>query len=147
VSSVEGWVGGEHGTSAIVLWSTVKVNGVGLDDYLESTGKSLERESIESYVKSVSKLIVDNLGGTEFGPAASFRDIVRAIVKDSNELLSVATPMSFDGIPEPVHVSVPVELGKSVGKSIFDSLSEEEKTGIRQAAEAIYQTFITAINC
>jgi malate dehydrogenase len=147
VSSVEGWVGGEHGTSAIVLWSTVKVDGVCLDEYLKSTGKSLERKSIESYVKSVSKLIVDNIGGTEFGPAASFRDVVRAIVNDSKELLPIASPISFDGIPEPVHVSVPVEVGNSVGKSVFDSLSEEEKMGIRQAAEAIYETFIAALNC
>ena len=28
VSTVEGWVGGEHGKSAIILWSTVKVNGL-----------------------------------------------------------------------------------------------------------------------
>ena len=113
---------------------------------MNSTGKSLEKDTIESYIKSVSKLIVDNIGGTEYGPAASFRDIVRAIVKNSEEILPIASPTKFDGIPNPVFVSVPVKLGKSVGNSIFDTLSAEEKDGIKKAAEAIYQTYISAVS-
>ena len=144
VSTIEGWVGGEHGTDAIALWSTVKINGLVLQEYLESTGKSLIKKEINDYVKSVSKLIVDNIGGTEYGPAASFRDIVRSIVKDAHELLPVAVPTKFGGIPEPVFVSVPLELGNSIGSSIYNTLSENEKIGINKSAQAIYQTFKTA---
>ncbi|MCW4033729.1 MAG: malate dehydrogenase, partial [Candidatus Bathyarchaeota archaeon] len=147
VSCVEGYVGGEHGTDAIILWSTVKVDGLCLDDYLKTTGKRFVKDDLDSYVKSVSKLIVDNIGGTEYGPAASFRDIVRAIVTDSNELLPVAVPTVFEGIPEPVFVSVPLNLGSSVGCSIFDSLYGEEKKGIRNAANAIFETFKAADGC
>ena len=144
VSAVDGYVGGEHGTGATILWSTVKINGVSLKDYLRSVGKSLVEYEIDSYMKSVSKLIVDNIGGTEFGPAASFRDIVRAIIKDTNELLPVAAPTKFEGIPEHVFVSVPLKLGNSIGDSIYNVLSAEEKIGISEASEAIYQTFKTA---
>jgi malate dehydrogenase len=144
VSAVEGYVGGEHGTGATILWSTVKINCVPLKDYLQSTGNSPVEEEIDSYVKSVSKLIVDNIGGTEFGPAASFRDIVRAIIKDTRELLPVAVPTKFEGIPEAVFVSVPLKLGNSIGRSIYSILSAKERTGITEAAEAIYQTFKTA---
>ncbi len=144
VSAVDGYVGGEHGTGATILWSTVKINGASLKDYLRSVGKSLVEEEIDSYVKSVSKLIVDNIGGTEFGPAASFRDIVRAIIKDTRELLPVAAPTKFDGIPEPVFVSVPLRLGNSIGDSIYDALSAKERIEITEAAKAIYQTFKTA---
>ena len=145
VSSVEGWVGGEHGADAIILWSTVKVKGLSLQEYSESTGKSISKEEISEYVKSVSKLIVDNIGGTEFGPAASFRDIVRAIIKNTNEILPIAAPMKFESLPEPVFVSVPRKLGSSIGESIYDILSAKGKSGIRTAAEAIHQTFKTAI--
>jgi malate dehydrogenase len=141
VSTIEGWVGGEHGTDATVLWSTVKIAGLPLQKYLASTGKSLFKEEIEDYVKSVSKLIVDNIGGTEFGPAASFRDIVRAIVRDTNEVFPVATPMKFDGLPEPVFVSVPLKLGDSLGGSIYGALSSKEKNGLAVAGAAIYQTY------
>lgn len=144
VSTIEGWIGGEHGKDAIILWSTTKVNGLPVGEYAESTGKHLNEVEIDSYLKSVSKHIIDNIGGTEFGPAASFRDIVRAIVKDTKEILPVATPTKFEGLPEPVCVSVPLQLGSSIGSSIYDTLSVQEKRGIIEAAKAIYQTFKTA---
>jgi len=96
-------------------------------------------------VKSVSKVIIDNIGGTEHGPAASFRDIVRAIVRNTNEVLPVATPMKFNGLSEPVFVSVPLRLGNSIGCSIYTTLSFQEKKGLTDAAEAIYQTYKTTI--
>jgi malate dehydrogenase len=145
VSTVEGYVGGEHGQGAAILWSTVKVNGIPLNEYLKLNGETLNIDEIGSYVKSVSKVIVDNIGGTEYGPAASFRDIVRAIVRNTNEVLPVATPMNFNGLPEFVFVSVPLRLGNSIGRSIYNTLSSQEKKELTDAAEAIYQTYKTAI--
>jgi malate dehydrogenase len=80
-SQVEGWVGGEHGDAAVPLWSTAKIDHLSTEEYSASTGISFPRRQIESYVKSVSKFIIDNIGGTEYGPAASFRDITRAIAR------------------------------------------------------------------
>jgi malate dehydrogenase len=145
VSTVEGYVGGEHGKGATILWSTVKINGLPLNEYVKLNNKTLIRNEIDSYVKSVSKLIIDNIGGTEYGPAASFRDIVRAIVRNTNEVLPVATPMKFNGLPEPVFVSVPLQLGNSIGYSTYTTLSSQEKKGLTDAAEAIYQTYKTTM--
>jgi malate dehydrogenase len=145
VSTVEGYVGGEHGKAAIMLWSTVKINGLPLNEYLKLNDKPLIRDEIGSYVKSISKLIIDNIGGTEHGPAASFRDIVRAIVRNTNEILPVATPMKFNGLPEPVFVSVPLQLGTSIGCSMYNALFTKEKKELTDAAEAIYQTYKTTI--
>jgi malate dehydrogenase len=147
VSSVEGWVGGEHGDAAIPLWSTVKIAGLPLESYLAANQKSLLKEEIEGYVKSVSKSIVDNIGATEFGPAASFRDIVRAIVNNSKEVLPVATPILFDGLGEPVFVSVPLHLGENVNDSLYQVLPKNEQEALSFAAQEIHETYKTAIDC
>lgn len=145
VSQIRGWVGGEHGDAAVILWSTVKINNVPVEEDSKSKGKALNKAEVESYVKSISKFIIDNIGGTEYGPAASFKDIVRAIVKNTNEVLSIATPMKFEGTPEPVFVGTPVQLGRSIGPSMYDTLTEEEKEGIAEAATAIYLTYQMAV--
>jgi malate dehydrogenase len=145
VSKVQGWVGGEHGEAAVILWTTTKVNGVSVNEYVKSKNKILRKNEIESYMKAISKFVVDNIGGTEYGPAASFRDIVRAIVRNTREVLSVATPMKFEGISESVFVGTPVKLGRSIGPSLYDVFSSEEKKGIEEAAKTIYQTYQTAI--
>jgi malate dehydrogenase len=145
VSKIEGYVGGEHGQNATILWSTVKVGGVPLDEYVKSNAKTFSKDDISSYVKSVSKEIVDNIGGTEFGPAASFRDIARAIINNTHEVFPVATPMDF-GLPEPTFVSVPLKLSGSIGNTTYGSLSSDEKSELADAAKAIYETYQTAID-
>ncbi len=106
--------------------------------------KSLPKNEIELYLKTVSKFIVDNVGGTEYGPAASFRDIVTAIVRNTNEVLSIAVPIKFEDTPEPIFVGVPTRLGQSIGSSVYNDLSVNEKEGLKQAAKVIYQSFKTA---
>ena len=145
VSAVKGWVGGEHGKDAMILWSTVKVNDLSLKEYLKENEKALKKSEIDSYMKEISKTIVDDIGGTEYGPAASFRDITRAIVKNTNEIIPIAAPQKFEDLPEPIFVSIPQHLGKTIGETIYDALPAKEKTGIRKAAEEIYQTFKTTI--
>lgn len=143
-SQIQGWVGGEHGDAAIPLWSTTEIHNRPVDDYIVSEKQVLRKCDVDSYVKNVSKFIVDNVGGTEYGPAASFRDITRAIVGNTEEILSVATPTKMAEIPEPVFVGIPVRLGRRIGSSLFESLSKYEQAGINEAAKAIYETYLVA---
>jgi malate dehydrogenase len=144
-SKIQGWVGGEHGDAAIPLWSTTRINNRSIDEYTTSEKQFLEKKEIETYIKYISKFIVDNLGGTEYGPAASFRDITRAIVKNTNEILSVAIPIEFPEIPEAIFVGIPVHLSRKLGNSLYEILTKEEQLGINEAGKAIYQTYVTAI--
>ncbi|MGD0646231.1 MAG: hypothetical protein ABSA75_15160 [Candidatus Bathyarchaeia archaeon] len=141
---VEGWVGGEHGEASLPLWSTTKICGLPVEKYAVSCGKTLHKNEIDSYLKTVSRFIVDNVGGTEYGPAASFRDITRAIARNTNEVLSIASPIKFEDISKPTFVGVPTHVGRSIGSSVYSDLSADEKEGLKQAAKAIYQTYKTA---
>lgn len=145
VSEVTGWVGGEHGDSAIPLWSTVKIFNLPIEEYASSKKQIIPKDEITSYVRDVSKFIVDNIGGTEFGPAASFRDIARAIANNTGETFPVATPMRFKDIPEEVFIGMPISLGSNLGVDFFDKLLKNEQDAIGEAAKAIYQTYVAAI--
>lgn len=145
VSQVVGWVGGEHGDAAVPLWSTTRIWGLPIDQYVASKNFEFSKEEVAVYVKTVSKLIVDNIGGTEFGPAASFRDIVKAIVCKTGEVFSIATPSSFPGNSEGAFVGVPVHLSSKIGVSLYDELLKSEQEAIKKAAIEIYQTFKVAV--
>lgn len=144
-SEIEGFIGGEHGSAAYPLWSTVRIGGDALDDYLSETGKNLDREQVTTYVRSVSKEVVDIIGGTEVGPASGFRDIVRSIIQDKREVYSIAQPLKMPGLPEDVNVSVPTHVGLKLGPNIWDELFEEERENIIRAAEAIYANYLLSL--
>jgi malate dehydrogenase len=144
VSRVQGWVLGEHGENAFIAWSSVRIDGLSLEERLEEVDETVRGELL-SYILGVSRRIIDGLGATEFGPAASFRDIVRAIVRNTNEVMPVASPISFKGIEEPVFVSAPTRLGSSIGPVLINRLSADEKLRLKSAAESVYQTYLTAL--
>ncbi len=145
ISQVNGWVGGEHGDAAVPLWSMTKVDGLQIDDYVKSKKVVFSKDQVASYVKEVSRFIIENIGGTEFGPAASFRDIVRAITCNTGQILPISAPHKISGISELPFVGVPFKLGSTLGVSLYNNLSIIEQKGIDEAAKAIYQTFMTAI--
>ena len=66
--------GGVVGEVAIPLWSTVRISNQPIDEYVTSEKHQFERKKIEIYIKHISKFIIDNIRGTEYGPAVSFRD-------------------------------------------------------------------------
>jgi malate dehydrogenase len=145
ISKIEGFVGGEHGSAAHPLWSTINVGGKPLAEFLSEYGKKLDREAVIGYVRGVSKKIVDIIGGTEVGPAAGFRDIVRSILEDRGEIYSVAQSLEIPGIPEPVNVNVPTRVGRELGPNIWDILSEEDKANIIDASKAIFTNYMTGM--
>jgi malate dehydrogenase len=143
VSEIKGFVGGEHGSAANCLWSTVQIEGIPLEEFLEESGKKIEKEKVTEYVRGVSKKIVDTIGGTEVGPASGFRDIVRSIIQDRGEMYSIAGSRRFSDIPESVNVSVPTSIGIKIGSDNWDKLTKGEKEGIENAAKAIYANYQT----
>jgi malate dehydrogenase len=145
VSEVQGFVGGEHGSAAHCLWSTVNIKGVPIKEYLELTGKSLNKNEVTDYVRGISKRIVDIIGGTEVGPASGFRDIIRSILQDRKELYSVADSHKFDDLPDSINVSIPSRIGSQIGSNIWDELTKEEKNNIKNAANAIYKNYLDSV--
>ncbi|MDQ1279742.1 MAG: malate dehydrogenase [Thermoproteota archaeon] len=143
VSEIEGFVGGEHGSAAYALWSTVRITNAPLEDYLKVTGKTLDRSAVVDYVRKISMEIVEAIGATEYGPAAAFRDIIRSIVQDRGEIYSIAVASKLPGLPEAVNVSIPTSLGQRIGPNIWKDLTVEEQKNIIEAAKIIYKNYLT----
>jgi len=138
---VEAYVGGEHGDAAVLLWSTVKVDGEPLNEYVARTGKKLEKQACEEYVKDVSQEIIRVLGGTRHGPAGSFIEIIRGIVLNTGKIMSYSRLRTYETTPTPVHVTVPARIARSLGPDLWESLAEEERKAIKDAAGIVHRTF------
>ncbi len=147
VNEVEGFVAGEHGQSAVFLWSTVKIYGKNLESYLAEKKLNLGKKEIIAAVKSVSEMIIKVIGGTAQGPATAFRQIIRSIALDEKRLISVAVPYKILDLPIPVHTSIPLRLGKDIGPTLEAELIQEERQEIKKAAQFIWQTYQEALSC
>jgi malate/lactate dehydrogenase len=145
IGTIEAYVGGEHGEAAVPLWSLVKINGVPLENYLKKTNQTLDKLKCENYIKEVSREIIRVLGGTRYGPAGSFIEIIRGLMLNTGKVMSYSRKSQFKTTPEPVYVTVPARIAKSLSPDLWDLLSEPEKKAIKEAAGAIYKTYLEAL--
>ena len=142
---IETYVAGEHGPNSVFLWSLTRVDGIPLDQFLHEKGISLNTSDIELKVKEIARQIISVLGGTYYGPAAAFRDIVRAIALNTCRILSIASPIKVPGVPEKVMVSVPQKIGRTLGYTLLQYLTDKEKRLIYSAGKAIYETYLDTL--
>ncbi|MFX1598737.1 MAG: malate dehydrogenase [Promethearchaeota archaeon] len=138
---IEAFVGGEHGQASVPLWSTVRIDSLTLDEYLNDKNKTIDKEKVVSYIRNISMDIISTLKGTRWGPAGSFLEIIRGIILNTGRLTSYAIPRKFDEIPEPVHVTVPGRISRSFGFDLWDMLTQEEQKAIVRAAKEIFETY------
>jgi len=138
-ADIEGFVAGEHGEAAVPLWSTVKVRGVRLEDFVREDVATFRNE-IEKAVKEIAARIIRYSGATIHGPVHAFREIIRSILLNEAKILSVASPYKIEN--SEVYLSLPSIVSSSgVQPVLFKNLTDEEKKKIEIAAKAIYKTF------
>jgi len=147
VTKVECYVVGEHGDSMVPLWSSVKVDDLSLEDYLKKTSKTIDKKLVSERVKTAGGRIISSIGGTSYGPAGAFTEIVRSIALNERKIISIATPYHDPNITEePVHVSWPVVVGRSIGPRIEIEITDDEKAAFEEAVKAIWNTYKNALD-
>ncbi|GAA5419743.1 L-lactate dehydrogenase [Sulfurisphaera tokodaii] len=134
VYRVNGFVGGEHGEDAVVLWSTVTVNGKPFSEDLGVT-----KAEVEDYVKKIPGEIIRVMGGTTWGPGTIIAELIRAVALNENKVMSIATPRQFED--EIIHVSVPTVVGSSIGPSLENLLDEKDRWNLMASMKDFYNVY------
>jgi len=142
IGKVEGFIAGEHGEAAVPLWSTVRVEGLKLGNFIDGDVELFKRE-VEKAVKEVAAQIIKYAGATIHGPVHAFRDIIRAVLLNQQRILSIATPYEIE--EGEVYISRPTLVGKTLRTAKLEEITEEEYEKIREAAKAVYRIFSQAV--
>jgi malate dehydrogenase len=141
VTRVKGWVCGEHGDNLVILWSSVMIEGISFEEKVMQQKLKLNRDVILYNLKETPEFIIDVMGATEYGPAATFSCLVHAIAMNTNETIPVAFPLEIPEIGEKVWVSIPTKVGKIIKPLPIDTIPNAERIQVFNAARSIYKTY------
>jgi len=141
--SVHAYVLGEHGDSEVLIWSSVMVGGMPLQEFAEQTGKPFTyelRENIDTKVRQAAYRIIEGKGSTYFGIGAGLSRIVRAIRDDEGAVLTVSGLSQGPADIGRVCMSVPRVVGASgVGSELWPPLSDQEQEALKTSAKVLNQ--------
>jgi L-lactate dehydrogenase len=137
-SAVQGLVVGEHGTSEVMLWSSVRVAGTPLADALDLDGShgSLEdlRREVEREVRFANIAIIEGNDASRFGIGVVCARITEAILSDERVILPVAARRERYGTT----IALPTVVGRDGAAGELDpSMSEAERRAFEQSAATL----------
>jgi len=140
-SSTDMFVLGEHGDSSCVIWSSVRILGMDLDEYLSmETGvdTNVKHSILSDNVRTTAGKIIQAKGYTAYGVAAAAGRVVSAMINDTHEILPVSVRLQGEYGVNGIAISVPCMIGKDGVISIKQmKLTEDEKQAFQASANIL----------
>ncbi len=127
---------GGHGDSMVPLTRFTRVNGIPVQELLDSA----TIEQLENRTRTGGGEIVSLLkqGSAFYAPGASVAKMVEAIVKDEKRVIPVSAYLRGEYGYNDIFLGVPVLLGKNGVEKIFElDLTPQEKSALDASAESV----------
>jgi L-lactate dehydrogenase len=137
-AAIDGLVVGEHGTSEVMLWSSVRVEGIPLADALSQRDpqRSVDdlREQVERDVRFANITIIEGNGASRFGIGVTCARITEAILDDERAVMPVAAYRERYGVT----IGLPTIVGRQGAVGLLQpSVSEEERRALERSAATL----------
>lgn len=142
VQNVHAYIVGEHGDTAVPLWSSATIGGVPLLDLEPLPGREPltagVRDAIAHDVVHSAYEIIAGKGATNYAVGLAASRIVEAITNDEQRVMPVSTLLrGYHGIDD-VCLSVPTVVGRGgAGTPLRVPLTGDELTALRRSADAL----------
>lgn len=114
-SNIHAYVVGEHGDSEVLLFSSASIAGSSLDTFCANGRRACEKgwqEEVAAEVRRAAYEIISRKGATYYGIGLSCAQIIQAILRDEQKVLTVSSMLNDQYQNLGVALSVPCILGK-----------------------------------
>jgi L-lactate dehydrogenase len=137
-SAVDGLVVGEHGTTEVMLWSSIRVAGAPLADALSLSNpqRSVDelREQVEREVRFANITIIEGNDASQFGIGVVCARLTEAVLRDERVVLPVAAYRARYGVA----IALPTIVGREgAAGELEPTMSDEERRAFERSAETL----------
>jgi L-lactate dehydrogenase len=137
-SAVQALVVGEHGTSQVMLWSSVMVGGAPLEQALSLSEEGLSlaelRERVERDVRFANIAIIEGNDASQFGIGIVCARIAEAVLRDERAVLPVAARSERYGVT----IALPSVVGRQgVVACLEPIMSDDERSAFAHSVATL----------
>jgi L-lactate dehydrogenase len=136
--AVHAWVVGEHGDSAVVLFSSATIAGLTLEEFARQTGIDLSDEQLATVadtVRTAAYRVRELKGSTWDAIGLAVGTLVRSIVQDHGRIVPVSVRVA-----DQLCASLPCVLGPDgAGKPLRPRMNEQESAAWERSLEVLRQ--------
>jgi malate/lactate dehydrogenase len=134
VGRVQATVVGEHGSTQVYLFSSVRIDGQAVS--FTEDEKAAIRAEIPGILKRLEELQAGRTAG--WSCAVGIASLIRAIAHDTGEVLPCSVVLDGEYGLRDLSISVPVRLGKDGVREVEEwELTSDERAGFERSADAM----------
>jgi L-lactate dehydrogenase len=139
--NIHAYVIGEHGDSAVPVWSMASLGQIPVTHYAPAGRQPLgpgDRKRIENAVQSAGKAVIQHKGATFYAIALSVCSILEAIVGNEHSIHTVSSHIDdFLGVTK-VSLSLPAVIAREGIRELLPiQLDAGELAGLRHSADVL----------
>ena len=139
--NVHAYVIGEHGDSAVPVWSMASLGQIPVTQYAPAGRLPLgpgDRKRIQEAVQNAGKAVIQHKGATYYAIALSVCSILEAIAGNEHSVHTVSSHIDdFLGIPK-VSLSLPAVIAREGIRELLPiQLDAQEQAGLRRSADTL----------
>lgn len=142
--NVHAYVVGEHGDSEVPVWSSAHLAGVPFDEYCEMTARDHDGETkaeIAEEVRGAAYEIIEKKGATYYAIGLATTDIIEALIRDEDTIMTVSTLMQGQYDLEDVYLSLPCVVNRQGIRNVLElDLTDDEHDKLQNSAEVLSET-------
>ena len=137
--NVHAYIMGEHGDSSFVPWEHAYVGCKKVTDILEDAGKNLsDLDKIYVEVRDAAYEIINRKKATYYGIGLGLAKIVRTVMNDTNEILTVSAYLNNQYGQEDLYIGVPAIINSNGARELLElELSEENQAKLDASAKIL----------
>jgi L-lactate dehydrogenase len=139
--NVHAYIIGEHGDTEVPAWSFTHIGGIPIQQFCSACRIACgpeERKQIAEGVRNSAYHIIEYKGATNFAVSLALDNIVGAIIRDSNSVLTVSVPLKGQFGLHDVALSVPAIVSRNGISLILEApLAEDELEGLKRSADVL----------
>jgi L-lactate dehydrogenase len=140
-SNVACFVMGEHGPSAVPVWSMTNVYGINIAEYAASAGQPFGagvQNDLLNKIKVAGSNIIALKGATFYGITVGILGICKEILNNTNALLTVSAKLDGEYGMRGAAISLLGALGKNgLHHFVMPHIDEDELSHIRESAAIV----------
>jgi L-lactate dehydrogenase len=137
---VHAYIVGEHGDSAVAVWSLANIAGVRLSD-LAGSEHAVDRATLDGIFKQTRDAayeIIRRKRSTYYAIGLGLRTIVEAVLRDQRTVLTVCTPMQGMYGVQGIALSLPTIVGHGGAETVLEiPMNPEEVAGFQKSGDIL----------
>jgi L-lactate dehydrogenase len=147
--SVHAYVIGEHGDTAVPVWSSADVGGVLLGRLKLPAGKAWDeatRTALFEDVRTAAYQIIQRKKATYYAIGLALLAVVEAILRDQGTVLTVSTPVRGEHGVQGMALSLPTVVGRGGAREVLDIPLDPVEAAAFRASAAVLEERLAGIS-